>query len=439
MPMADLYAYLLKRKLVTPMFAKPREGPPSPNFDPSKKCEHHFGAKGHTLKECYQLRDRVQDLIDKKLIQFNNVAALNIITNPLPPYQEGNVNAIITVEEKVPDFSSSSFPWKAMLRTLVQESHLDLKVASPASSLVQEGTAIFPAIQGFNPLILSMPASEISRVSCSKALEAILVSPVVINPKMFSMVPNLQTQEGVIIRMPMPFPYEDNHHVPWKYNVSLISTRTKKEEVCFNISLGPSGLIRSGRYYTPGKLEKRWKKIGKGVTKSSFEGMVSMVLATNHISFTDDELPPEGRKHTLPIHIMAEEPLTIFKETFIPYIGSNSVLEATFHSFELVSMISRASKLKSAWPSTNLMAAKEMLKFGYQLGQGLSAAGHGNVTLIELPKNKGGFGLGYNPSDEEHFQASKVKKRKCTGQGMSIPHIRVTFSDSAEVIKSKMA
>ena len=34
--MVDLYAYLLKRKLVTSMFARPRKGPPSPGFDSSK-------------------------------------------------------------------------------------------------------------------------------------------------------------------------------------------------------------------------------------------------------------------------------------------------------------------------------------------------------------------------------------------------------------------
>jgi len=65
------------------------------------------------------------------------------------------------------------------------------------------------------------------------------------------------------------------------------------------------------------------------------------------------------------ITIMAEEPLTFFKETSVPYIGANAFPEATFHSFELVSMISKASELESAWPSSSLMAAKEMLKFGY--------------------------------------------------------------------------
>ena len=36
----------------------------------------------------------------------------------------------------------------------------------------------------------------------------------------------------------------------------------------------------------------------------SFEGMVLLVLATNQVSFLEDELPPEGRDHTLAMHIM---------------------------------------------------------------------------------------------------------------------------------------
>ena len=89
----------------------------------------------------------------------------------------------------------------------------------------------------------------------------------VIDPKMFSIAPNFQTQEGVIIHMLMPFPYEDNHHVPWKYNVSLISTQTGKEEVYSNISSGLFGLTRNGRCYTPEELENRRKEIGKGTAK----------------------------------------------------------------------------------------------------------------------------------------------------------------------------
>ena len=50
MPMVKLYAYLLEKKLVTLIFAKPKGGPPLLNFDSSKKCEHHFKVEGHTLE-----------------------------------------------------------------------------------------------------------------------------------------------------------------------------------------------------------------------------------------------------------------------------------------------------------------------------------------------------------------------------------------------------
>ena len=80
------------------------------------------------------------------------------------------------------------------------------------------------------------------------------------------------------------------------------------------------------------------------------------------------------------------------------------------------------------------MAAKEMLKFGYQLYQGLRAVGRGSPALIKLSDNIGRFGLGYKPTHEEHFQASRGKKRKYATSGMSIPHIKTTFSAPAEVI-----
>ena len=65
MPVAELYAYLLHKKLVTPIFVKPIDGPHLPDFD---LPEHRFGAKGHTLEKCTQLRYQIQDLINNKLI-----------------------------------------------------------------------------------------------------------------------------------------------------------------------------------------------------------------------------------------------------------------------------------------------------------------------------------------------------------------------------------
>ena len=90
-------------------------------------------------------------------------------------------------------------------------------------------------------------------------------------------------------------------------------------------------------------------------------------------------------------------------------------------------MIHNALEPKSKWFTAVLMVAREMLKFGYKLSQGLGAVRRGSPTLIELLDNKGRFSLEYEPAHEELFQASRGKKRKCDTLGMSIPHIRTTF------------
>ena len=73
-------------------------------------------------------------------------------------------------------------------------------------------------------------------------------------------------------------------------------------------------------------------------------------------------------------------------------------------------------------------------QFGYKLGQGLRVIGRGRLALIELLDSKGRFGLGYEPTHEELFQASRGKKRKCAALGMSFPHIKTTFPAPIEVI-----
>ena len=42
------------------------------------------------------------------------------------------------------------------------------------------------------------------------------------------------------------------------------------------------------------------------ITDPSFEGMVSLVSATNQVSFSNDELPPKERDHILAMHIVVK-------------------------------------------------------------------------------------------------------------------------------------
>ncbi|XP_031392172.1 uncharacterized protein C6orf132-like [Punica granatum] len=61
------------------------------NFDPSvqdqsKRCEYHQGAPGHTLDNCWRLRDEIQKRIDSNRLTFNAVRPPNVQANPLPDH-----------------------------------------------------------------------------------------------------------------------------------------------------------------------------------------------------------------------------------------------------------------------------------------------------------------------------------------------------------------
>ncbi|PKI65579.1 hypothetical protein CRG98_014079 [Punica granatum] len=65
---------------------------PGPNFDlfvqdQSKRCEYHQGAPGHTLDNCWRLRDEIQRRINSNRLTFNAVRPPNVQDNPLPNHR----------------------------------------------------------------------------------------------------------------------------------------------------------------------------------------------------------------------------------------------------------------------------------------------------------------------------------------------------------------
>ncbi|PKI32625.1 hypothetical protein CRG98_046984 [Punica granatum] len=72
------------------------------SFDPtiqdqSKRCEYHQGAPGHTIDNCWKLREKIQEMIDAKELVCNAVRPPNVQANPLPdhgPAQGPSINMI---------------------------------------------------------------------------------------------------------------------------------------------------------------------------------------------------------------------------------------------------------------------------------------------------------------------------------------------------------
>ncbi|XP_031392921.1 uncharacterized protein LOC116204775 [Punica granatum] len=84
-PLSHIYRQLLAGDQIRPIS-------PGPNFDPSiqdqsKRCEYHQGAPGHTLDNCWRLRDEIQRRIDSNRLTVNAVRPPNVQDNPLSDHR----------------------------------------------------------------------------------------------------------------------------------------------------------------------------------------------------------------------------------------------------------------------------------------------------------------------------------------------------------------
>ena len=65
----------------------------SPKYNPNAKCAYHSNSPGHDTNDCWSLKNKIQDLIDNKTIEFDPPPTPNVITAPMPNHGKG-VNAI---------------------------------------------------------------------------------------------------------------------------------------------------------------------------------------------------------------------------------------------------------------------------------------------------------------------------------------------------------
>ncbi|XP_070050979.1 uncharacterized protein [Nicotiana tomentosiformis] len=102
-PIDQLYERLKAASYVTPILAVAMENS-SQWINPNKTCAYHSSMKGHPIDECRTLKDKIQILIDTKVIQAKEVAP-NVHNNPLPDHRGEGVNVIETDEEWDPEGS----------------------------------------------------------------------------------------------------------------------------------------------------------------------------------------------------------------------------------------------------------------------------------------------------------------------------------------------
>uniref|UniRef100_A0A2N9GM44 Integrase catalytic domain-containing protein n=1 Tax=Fagus sylvatica TaxID=28930 RepID=A0A2N9GM44_FAGSY len=470
-------------------------------------CQYHPGARDHNLQGCEEFKKEVASLITKGLIRRRGEQperdCMTIDQLRLSPYEKTNFQA--RMERIKEDFEE-----------FCEKKKEELGKLTPAT-----------------PLEMSKPDPVVIHYATKEK--------VMLQTASVSAVQSSEKVPSVVIQVPQPFPYQDSKRIPWNYGMKVISTRESKpkteEEVVGNLTSGLGGITRSGRCYTPEELEKRRKEAGKAVEdptktkaaeeeaadflriiKSSEYSIVKQlskmpshisVLSlttriripqespaeiTNQLTFSDDELPPEGRGHTKALYIsvktndrivsrvlidngsalnvcplstlekldidptrvrvnsmivrafdgtrregdhgcirpeqylppyiqkmkliignqlvtiLAEEPISIYNDGEIPYIDGCASEEASFHSFEFVTVIHRVAAVEP-----KVIQSWDHGSQGIRQG-GISARARIRQMAYEARRQRA---------------AAKLRGEKWPERKMVIPHIRTTFPASA--------
>ena len=71
MTLAEVLPHLLRSNLVTLKEAPKNPNTTSPQYNPNAQCAYHSESPGHNTNDCWALRNKVQDLIEAKEIEFD--------------------------------------------------------------------------------------------------------------------------------------------------------------------------------------------------------------------------------------------------------------------------------------------------------------------------------------------------------------------------------
>ncbi|XP_070004262.1 uncharacterized protein [Nicotiana sylvestris] len=249
---------------------------PSQWINPNKTSAYHFGMKGHTIDECRSLKDKIQNLIDNKIIIAKDPAP-NVRNNPLPDHKGRGIHMIEIEDDWDPKGSIG----------LIAEGDEPHK---PAVTLIPIVVQIQPSKE--DVVNVSVPLEfEAPPAKVPKLIEVEFGIPKAPAPFEVAMLP---PRVSIPVSMTDMTPFKSKA-IPWDYTAEA----RKKGKTHTGEAVAAQGMTRTGRILSEAYVPSN-------ITGGEMANMVGQVLESHKITFHEDALPPEELSHNKALHITVQ-------------------------------------------------------------------------------------------------------------------------------------
>ncbi|XP_019235359.1 PREDICTED: uncharacterized protein LOC109215702 [Nicotiana attenuata] len=322
---SSLFSKLIQMGLLQPVPPN-RQNPESSSYRPSTRCAYHSGAKGHDTEDCWTLKRAVENLIEQKRVVVRDEEVPNVSNNPLPAQNDGPTIGMIWDDKE----------FKPALKAIIAIAYSEARPKAAVKQTKIEKKVI-PIPQAVGKVVETKTREAPIKNAILYVPKALRKEQLILNtPKRFEQrkamlnVPKLYVPKGsYVARGPNPTA------VPWNYNRTVVTYKGK--EVMGEVN----EMNQSGKYHNPEELKKSKLNKDKRLPPKNPVSLLSLLLSSNEhqkvllktlneayvpvetsneqlermaerffevnrISFSHDDLPPEGAADNKALHLIVK-------------------------------------------------------------------------------------------------------------------------------------
>ena len=317
---ADVFKQLLAEGLVAPIPTAPWKPPYPAWYNHDAHCEYHGGAAGHPTENCYALRQKIYELVNMGKIKLNPVeaeTALNTDTRGANEVTHG-VNMIefdySEDDEEIIDEEINGLFKMEIVKP--GEQHKEVMLSSPDShqfvlnlqkrDLTSQASAQPPTHGPRTIFASNVVISNISGIGgITRSGRCYSQEYTAKQKKGKEKIGEENTEEeNVDANLPMKEPVSQEEVEQFlKYiknsDYNIVEQLSKTPARISLLSL----ILHSELHRQAILRVLNESHVSQDTSVEQVERLVAQIQAPNYITFSDDELGPEGRGHTKPLNI----------------------------------------------------------------------------------------------------------------------------------------